>query len=80
MEKKSGNKYVGEYKDGKKIGQGTFTWGKSGNKYVGEFENNKINGQGTFIWKTGEQKYVGEWKDHREMDKARILGKMEINN
>ena len=30
----NGSKYVGEWKDGKQNGQGTFTWAKSGNKYA----------------------------------------------
>ncbi len=33
-----GEKYVGEYKDGKMHRQGTYTW-TSGDKYVGEFKN-----------------------------------------
>ena len=60
-------KYVGELKDGKANGQGTFTYsytfGPSGNKYyVGQFKNNEYDGQGTFVFPTGE-KYVGEFKN-----------------
>ena len=32
------SKYVGEYKDWEKNGQGTLTW-SDGRKYVGEFKN-----------------------------------------
>lgn len=53
-----GDKYVGEYKDGKKNGQGTYTWA-NGNKYVGEWNGEK-EGQGTLTWANGD-KYVGEW-------------------
>jgi len=60
----SGNKYVGEYKNDKRNGQGTFTFPKSGNKYVGEFKNDKRNGQGTFTCDSGS-KYIGEWKDDK---------------
>lgn len=35
---KDGSKYVGEFKDGKKNGQGTATFA-NGDKYVGEFMN-----------------------------------------
>ena len=39
-------KYVGEYKDGKRNGQGTQTW-LDGRKYVGEYKNGKTwNGTG----------------------------------
>jgi S1-C subfamily serine protease len=57
----SGDKYVGEWQDGKQHGQGTRTW-TSGDKYVGEFKDNQFDGQGTFTWVDGG-KYVGEWKD-----------------
>jgi hypothetical protein len=57
----SGNKYVGEWKDGKRDGQGTMT-DTVGEKYVGEFKDDKRDGQGTFTYTSGE-KYVGEFKD-----------------
>ena len=56
-----GTKYVGEYKDGKRHGQGTFTH-PDGGKYVGEWKDDKPNGQGTFTDYNGK-KYVGEWKE-----------------
>ena len=64
----SGDKYVGEWKDGKYSGQGTYTFGHSsewaGDKYVGEYKNGKRHGQGTFTFASGN-KYVGEWKDDK---------------
>lgn len=57
----NGDKYVGQMKDGKYNGQGTYTWA-NGNKYVGEYKDGKRNGQGTFTWPDGD-KYVGEFKD-----------------
>ncbi len=59
----SGNKYVGEHKDGKWNGQGTFTY-SGGSKYVGEWKEGKRNGQGTESWNDGS-KYVGEYKNGR---------------
>ena len=38
-----GNKYVGEYRNGKRNGQGTYTYA-SGDKYVGEWRDAKRNG------------------------------------
>jgi S1-C subfamily serine protease len=61
----SGNKYVGEFKDGKRNGQGTFTFA-SGNKYVGEFKNDKANGQGIYTFAKSGNKYVGEFKDGKK--------------
>ena len=57
----NGDKYVGEFKDGKYNGQGTYT-SANGNKYVGEYKDGKRNGQGTFTFADGE-KYVGEFKN-----------------
>jgi hypothetical protein len=58
----SGQTYVGEWKDGKRNGQGTLTF-PDGGKYVGEWKDNKRNGQGTHSWPDGPT-YVGEWKDN----------------
>jgi len=58
---KSGNKYVGELRNGKKHGQGTYTYA-DGDKYVGEFRNDKYNGQGTVTYADGRIK-EGIWKD-----------------
>ena len=47
-----GGKYVGEWKDGKANGQGTFTWA-NGNKYVGEFKKDEFHGKGTVTQANG---------------------------
>ena len=60
----SGNKYVGEYKDGQQHGQGTFTWA-NGDKYVGEYKDDQHHGQGTYTYASGD-KYVGEFKDGKK--------------
>ena len=62
-----GSKYVGEFKDGKKNGQGTFYY-TDGSVYVGELKDGKRNGQGTLTFSDGStfsdgKKYEGEWKD-----------------
>jgi len=53
--------YVGELRDGKRNGQGTFTYA-SGSKYTGEWRDDKKHGQGTFFYDNGA-KYVGEFRD-----------------
>jgi hypothetical protein len=57
----SGDMYVGQVKDGKRNGLGTYTW-VNGDKYVGEHKDDQRNGQGTFTSADG-YKYEGEWKD-----------------
>ena len=64
----NGDMYVGEFKDGKSHGQGTYyylaenQW--KGDKYVGEFKDGKRNGQGTYTQASGF-KFVGEYKDDK---------------
>ena len=57
----TGDKYVGEIKDGKPNGQGTVNF-TDGDKYVGEFRGGEIHGQGTFTFADGRS-YEGEFKD-----------------
>ena len=56
-----GNKYVGEFKDGKRNGQGTFD-SQYGEKYVGEWKDGDEHGQGISTWRDGTE-YVGEFKN-----------------
>jgi hypothetical protein len=58
-----GMKYVGQFKDGKRNGQGTFSF-PSGEKYVGQYRDDKRNGQGINTYPRGE-KYVGQFKDDK---------------
>jgi hypothetical protein len=60
----SGEKYVGEVRDGQPNGQGTLTW-PNGEKYIGEWRDGQRNGQGTFTWPDGA-KYVGEFRNDRK--------------
>ena len=58
----NGEKYVGEYKNDKQHGTGTYTDAK--HQYVGEWEEHKVNGHGTCTWANGD-KYVGEYKNDK---------------
>ena len=48
----NGNKYLGEWKDGKANGKGTHSLA-DGSKYVGEYKNGKPYGQSTKVWSNG---------------------------
>ena len=54
-------KYVGEWKDGKAEGKGTF-FHSNGDIFEGEFQNDKANGHGKYKHKSG-QTYEGDWVD-----------------
>jgi len=64
-DKFAGDKYVGELRDNKWNGQGTYTY-VIGDKYIGQWKDGERNGQGTFTWGDGSKysghKYVGQWK------------------
>jgi len=64
----SGSKYVGEWKDDERTGQGTFTFGPesewAGDKYVGEWKDNKLNGQGIYTHADGTVE-EGIWKNSK---------------
>ena len=59
----NGDKYLGQWKDNKRNGQGTYTYA-NGDKYVGQYIDGKINGQGTYTFADGD-KYVGQYIDDK---------------
>ena len=75
----NGEKYEGDWKNGKYHGQGTFTR-PNGTGYVGEYKDGLPNGQGSLTYLDG-RKYVGEWKNNKpwkgtEYDKnGKIIGR-----
>lgn len=64
-------KYLGEWKDGKRHGKGTFI-SINGSIYEGEWINDKTNGFGVLIDKDGN-KYVGEWTDGKKHGQGTLL-------
>ena len=56
-----GDKYVGEWKNNKRHGQGTTIF-RNGTKYVGEYSDDKRNGRGTLTFSDGAQ-YVGQFSN-----------------
>jgi hypothetical protein len=66
----TGEKYVGEFRDGNRNGYGTNTL--AGEIYVGEWKDDKGNGQGTMTWPDGE-KYVGEFRDGKKDGQGTII-------
>jgi hypothetical protein len=63
-------KYIGQFKDGKFDGQGTYTYG-DGTKYTGQFKDGLPNGQGIYTYGDGT-KYTGQFKDGKGTDKLGI--------
>jgi len=58
----SGDKYVGQFKNGTYNGKGTFYF-ENGDKYIGDWKNGKFEGTGTYTFSVDQRKYVGQWKD-----------------
>lgn len=60
----NGNKFDGEFKNGKLTGQGTYTF-TNGDKYVGEFISFAANGQGIEYNSSGSITRQGRWENNR---------------
>ena len=58
----NGDKYVGQYKDDKKHGEGTWTFA-DGEKYVGEWKDDKRHGLGKYTFADGRVHHDGEWEN-----------------
>jgi hypothetical protein len=63
MTYQDGRKYVGEFKNGKKDGQGKYAY-PDGDEYVGGWKDDKKHGQGTDIFVDGS-KGIGEFREGR---------------
>lgn len=59
---KTDEKYIGEWRNGKREGFGTEYNANETKKYEGNFKNNKYHGNGTMYFKDNER-YVGKFKD-----------------
>ena len=57
----TGEKYVGEWQNRMRVGNGVFTY-KNGNKYTGSWQSNVPDGQGSLLATDGKV-YVGKWID-----------------
>ena len=65
----SGNKYDGEWRNGKRNGLGIFTWGPeskwAGDRYEGEWRNNSMSGHEIYYYASGN-KYDGEFNQGKK--------------
>jgi hypothetical protein len=66
----NGDRFSGEFKNGRINGKGTWTSGTSGNTYTGSWSNGKRAGEGTYSWSHGTQQYVGEWADDKRQGRG----------
>ena len=64
----NGDRYTGNWSNGKLHGQGTYTFA-DGEKYVGEFSNSKRHGYGVYTWLDGS-KYAGEWVNGERVENS----------
>lgn len=59
---RTGESYVGEFKNDKFSGLGVMTW-PTGEKYVGEFKNGDFNGIGRYFYTDDSRSKIGIFKD-----------------
>jgi hypothetical protein len=63
-------KYVGEFKDDRFNGQGTYI-AANGEKYVGEYKNGLRHGEGIFF-KTNGSRLEGIWENHKFIREVKV--------
>jgi hypothetical protein len=56
----NGDKYYGQWKEGKMTGNGKYEFA-NGDRYNGDFVENKRDGTGVYVWKN-KGSYTGQWK------------------
>jgi hypothetical protein len=66
----NGDRFKGEFRNGRIHGQGTWTSGSSGNTYTGNWFDGRRQGEGTYSWSHGSQQYVGEWVDDKRQGRG----------
>ena len=64
-------KYVGELKDGKRSGQGSFNFA-NGDLFIGGYKDDKFHGQGTYSFANGG-KFDGEFKDGKANGQGTLI-------
>jgi hypothetical protein len=71
-----GSQYEGDWKNGKRHGQGILVLfshdGKPTSGYTGEWRNDTMHGHGVFIWPEG-YKYEGDWKDGKPHGQGTVI-------
>ena len=75
QEGNNGDEFDGNYLDGVKNGEGTYTY-NNGDKYVGNFKNNVQEGFGRKYFKNGRY-YEGEFKNNQIVDETKIIEKKD---
>ena len=71
-----GDRYEGEYKDGMKHGEGTYTYcsysDSDRREYSGEWKDDKMDGSGKLSFRDNSS-YAGDWKDNKRHGKGLFL-------
>ena len=70
VEYNNGDKYDGNWKDGKRNGFGSMYY-NNGEKYIGYWKNDKRNGLGSMHYNNGNT-YNGNWKDNKRNGKGTL--------
>lgn len=71
---RTGDKYDGEWVEGKKQGKGIYTYGgeNTGDVYNGDYYNNFRHGHGEYKYRNGDH-YIGDWVENKKHGKGTFL-------
>lgn len=61
QEQRATDRFVGEYRDGRRTGRGVYTW-SDGERYEGDYRDDKRTGRGVYTWPNGDR-YDGGFRD-----------------
>ena len=76
----SGDRYTGEFVDGKRQGRGVFQFAHSGDTYNGNWFNDKMNGYGYLTFGDNYRIYEGQFKDNLPCGEGQLTGPEYIYN
>ncbi|MBK8185481.1 MAG: protein kinase [Candidatus Competibacteraceae bacterium] len=68
----NGSEYIGEFRNAKMHGQGTYLYAGRDEKYVGEWRDGVIDGAGTYYYGSGNR-YEGQWRDGHKSGQGTYL-------
>ena len=69
-----GNHYIGEWRNGRIWGKGTYTWKATGNTYQGDWVDGKMHGFGIYTWTASGISYTGYFANGKRHGQGALFG------
>lgn len=69
-----GNHYIGEWRNGRIWGKGTYTWKATGSTYQGDWVDGKMHGFGIYTWTAKGISYTGYFANGKRHGQGALFG------